>query len=99
MGGRTRGKSGLKRKFNSTPRPIYGLRNKFMANPKSKQRRKKFIFAGIVLAVVALALVAVFKKKDVVITVQQEKAARRNVTELVKASGKIQPVLLVKISP
>ena len=70
-----------------------------MANPKSKKRRKKIIFGGIVLVLVALTLLAVFKKKDAAVAIQQEKAVRRNLTELVKASGKIQPVLQVNISP
>lgn len=39
------------------------------------------------------------KNKIVFITVQTEKVARRNLTEVVVATGKIQPVTLVKISP
>ena len=39
------------------------------------------------------------KNKGVFITVQTEKVARRNLTEVVVATGKIQPVTLVKISP
>lgn len=39
------------------------------------------------------------KNKVVFITVQTEKATRRNLTEAVVATGKIQPVTLVKISP
>lgn len=39
------------------------------------------------------------KNKVVLITVQTEKVARRNLTEVVVATGKIQPVTLVKISP
>lgn len=39
------------------------------------------------------------KNKVVFITVQTEKVARRNLTEVVIATGKIQPVTLVKISP
>ncbi len=39
------------------------------------------------------------KNKVVFITVQTEKAARRSLTELVVATGKIQPITLVKISP
>ncbi len=39
------------------------------------------------------------KNKVVFITVQTEKVARRNLTEVVVATGKIQPVTLVKISP
>ena len=39
------------------------------------------------------------KNKVVAITVQTEKVRRRNLTEVVVATGKIQPITLVKISP
>lgn len=68
-----------------------------MAN--SKKRRKVLIFCAIGLVLAGLAAVAIFKKREPVITVQTEKVARRNLTELVIANGKIQPVLQVKISP
>ena len=70
-----------------------------MANPKSKKRRKIIVFGAIGLVLVGLTLAAVFRKRDAVISVQTEKVARRNLTELVVANGKIQPVLQVKISP
>jgi HlyD family secretion protein len=70
-----------------------------MANQKTRKQRKRIILSVILLGVVALALVAIFRKKDVVYTVQTEKVTRRNVTETVTASGKIQPVLQVNISP
>jgi HlyD family secretion protein len=66
---------------------------------KSKKRRKLIIFTLIGLAIVALAAVAIFKKREVVITVQTEKVTRRNITEIVVANGKIQPVTQVVISP
>ena len=68
-----------------------------MAKPKN--RRKIIIFSAIGAVLVALTLVAVFKKKEPVITVQTEKTTRRNLTELVVANGKIQPVTQVVISP
>ena len=68
-----------------------------MANPK--KRRKIIVFSVIGLVLVALTLVAVFRKKAPVITVQTEKVARRNLIELVVANGKIQPVTQVVISP
>lgn len=40
-----------------------------------------------------------FRKREGVITVQVEKASRRNITELVVANGKIQPVIQVVINP
>jgi HlyD family secretion protein len=46
----------------------------------------------------ALTGVAMFKKRDITIAVQTEKVARHNLTEIVVANGKIQPVVLVKIS-
>ena len=68
-----------------------------MANPK--HRRKLIIFTVIAVGLVALTTMAIFKKREVVITVQTEKVARRNLTELVVANGKIQPVVQVVISP
>jgi HlyD family secretion protein len=68
-----------------------------MAKPKN--RRKLIIFSAIGAVLVALTLVAIFKKKEPVITVQTEKTTRRNLTELVVANGKIQPVTQVVISP
>jgi HlyD family secretion protein len=70
-----------------------------MANPKGKKRRKFIVFGAIGLILVGLTLAAVLRKREPVITVQTEKAARRNLTETVVANGKIQPVLQVKISP
>jgi HlyD family secretion protein len=66
---------------------------------KSKKGRKIVIFSVLGLLVAGLVTAAVLKKRDVVITVQTEKVARRSLTELVVANGKIQPVVQVKISP
>ena len=66
---------------------------------KSKKRRKWLIFSAIGLGVVTLTLVAVFKKREPVITVQTEKVARHSLTNIVVANGKIQPVVQVTISP
>jgi HlyD family secretion protein len=71
-----------------------------MATPKPRKRKKKLVaFSLIILVIVALSLVAIFKNKKVPITVQKEKVTRRNLTEVVMANGKIQPVIQVKISP
>ncbi len=66
---------------------------------KSNKGKKIVIFTVIGVALIALTVTAIFKKKEVVITVQTEKVARRNLTELVVANGKIQPVMQVVISP
>src|SRR5882724_7658728 len=75
------------------------LERLLMANPKNKKRRRIIVFSAIGLALVGLTLVAIFRKREPVITVQTEKVSRRTITETVVANGKIQPVLQVKISP
>ena len=70
-----------------------------MANAKRKTGR------NVVLAVLILLLVGgsgagyYFKHREAVITVQTSKVTRRNLTEIVVANGRIQPVVQVKISP
>ena len=66
---------------------------------KSKKRRKVVIFSVIGLVLIALTLVAIFKKRQPVITVQTEKVLRHSLTNIVVANGKIQPVVQVTISP
>src|SRR5882757_1617756 len=68
-----------------------------MAN--SKKRRKILIFSVIGIALIALTAGAILRKREVVITVQTEKVARHNLTEIVVANGKIQPVVHAQISP
>jgi HlyD family secretion protein len=68
-----------------------------MAKPKN--RRKLIIFSAIGLVLVILILLAIFKKREPVITVQTEKVARHSLTNIVTANGKIQPVVQVTISP
>jgi HlyD family secretion protein len=66
---------------------------------KPNKRRKLIIFSIIGVMLVALTLVAVFKKRDPAITVQTEKVSRHSLTNLVVANGQIQPVVQVTISP
>jgi len=65
----------------------------------SKKRRRLLLLSIAVLIVAGLVWAVFFRKKEPVITVQTETVKRRNLTELVVANGKIQPVLQVKISP
>src|SRR6185369_12012628 len=53
----------------------------------------------ILVVAVASGLGFYFHGRDTALTVQADKVARRNLTELVVANGRIQPVLQVKISP
>ena len=66
---------------------------------KPKKRRKLIVFSAIGLVLVTLILLAIFKKREPVITVQTEKVARHSLTNIVIANGKIQPVVQVTISP
>ncbi len=66
---------------------------------KPKKRKKLLIFALLALVLAGLTTAAILKKREVVITIQTEKVARRDLIELVEANGKIQPVVQVKISP
>ncbi len=67
---------------------------------RSRSRGKKIlVFTLIALVLGGLGAVAWFRQREVVITVQTEPVARRNLTETVVANGRVQPVLYVKISP
>jgi HlyD family secretion protein len=68
-----------------------------MASPK--KRKKILILAAIAIVLVALTLVAVFKKRAPVITIQTDTVSRHSLTNVVVANGKIQPVVQVTISP
>src|SRR6476646_2296021 len=64
-----------------------------------KKGRKLIVFAIIALVLVALTLAAVFRQQDDAVSVQTDKVKRRDLTELVVANGRIQPVVQVVISP
>jgi HlyD family secretion protein len=70
-----------------------------MANNKSKRRVKWLVLVVVLLVVAGLTTAAILKRREPFINVQTEKVGRTNLTELVVANGRIQPVLTVKISP
>jgi len=70
-----------------------------MASPKRGKARKIIVATVLVLALAGLGTWAFLRKREPVITIQTEAAARRNLTELVVATGKIQPVTKVVINP
>ncbi len=72
-----------------------------MATNGKKKTRKRIIIWGIIgVLVIALGVVIFLgSRKENVITVQVEKAQRRTITQVVTATGKIQPEVMVKISP
>jgi HlyD family secretion protein len=68
--------------------------------PKKKSRRKLFTVLGVLLVlVVAAAAVGASRKKETGIPVTTEKAVVKTITQLVTATGKVQPEIEVKISP
>jgi HlyD family secretion protein len=71
-----------------------------MAERPKRSRKKLFIWLGII-AVLAIAVVALAasKKGEKPILITTDKAFRTNITELVTATGKIQPEVEVKIAP
>jgi len=71
-----------------------------MSNAKRKSRRRwLLIITLLIVAGLGTGAYLYFRKREVIITVQTEKAARRSITELVVANGKIQPVVQVVINP
>ena len=72
-----------------------------MANPKRKGRG--WLWLVIIVLLLAggggSAWYFFIRKKEPIVTVQTEKVTRRNITEIVVANGKIQPVLQVMINP
>ena len=65
-----------------------------------RSKKKLFIIIGIVVVlIVVVAAVASQRKKDKPIPVTTDKAFRKSVTQLVTATGKIQPEIEVKIAP
>ena len=72
-----------------------------MANGKQKKSKKKlYIFGGIGVLIVALILIALIGgSKEEIISVQTEPVQKRDITQTVSATGKINPEFQVVITP
>jgi HlyD family secretion protein len=72
-----------------------------MANGNKKKNKKKvIIFSSIGVLLVALLLIGIFGgSKEDIIAVQVEKAAKRNITQTVSATGSIDAEFKVTITP
>jgi HlyD family secretion protein len=67
---------------------------------QNKKRKKIIVLGTLALGLVGLAVVVVaFTRREPAILVQTDKVARHDLTEIVVANGRIQPVTQVKISP
>lgn len=75
--------------------------NAASAPAKTKKSKTKYIVIGAILLVVALGAASYFKNKnaDMGQMVTVEKAVVKTITQLVTATGKVQPEIEVKISP
>lgn len=70
-----------------------------MANNK-KSKKKIIIFSIIGAVLIILTLIVVLgSRREIVINVQTEMSQRRNITQVVTATGKIYPEIQVTISP
>jgi HlyD family secretion protein len=71
-----------------------------MANGKKKKSKKKvFIFGGIGVLLLALILIALLGgSKEEIVAVQTEKVEKRDITQTVAATGKINPEFKVAIT-
>ncbi|HKI77143.1 MAG TPA: efflux RND transporter periplasmic adaptor subunit [Ignavibacteriaceae bacterium] len=71
-----------------------------MANGKQKSKKKIIIFSSIGLLILVLIVIAfVGGNKEDIISVQTEKVMKRNITQTVSATGKINPEFKVVITP
>ena len=65
-----------------------------------RSRKKLYIIIGVVVVLaIAIGSAMANKKKEKPIPITTEKAVRKDITQLVTATGKIQPEIEVKISP
>lgn len=70
-----------------------------MSNGKKKSKKKIIIFGGLGLLVLVVILLVVFSgNKEEIFQVQTEQVSRRTITQVVSATGKINPEFLVKLT-
>jgi HlyD family secretion protein len=70
-----------------------------LAKPKRSRKKFYWIFLILLAAVIAVVALGMAKKREKPIPVTTDKAIRKTITQLVTATGKIQPEVEVKISP
>ncbi len=70
------------------------------ANHKKKSKKKLFIFGGLGLLLLIVILLVLFSgDKEKIVSVQTEKVQKRNITQVVSATGTIDPVDKVDLRP
>jgi HlyD family secretion protein len=80
--------------MNSAPASLHAV-------PASRPSKMKWFILGGLILVTALGVAAYYKKKNSgqVVVVTTEKAVVKTITQIVSATGKIQPEVEVKIAP
>src|SRR5882724_2244606 len=69
-------------------------------NKPKRSRKKLYWIIGILVVIIgAVVASAMAKKREKPILVTTDKAFRKSITQLVTATGKIQPEIEVKIAP
>jgi HlyD family secretion protein len=69
-------------------------------NGKKRSKKRLIIFSILGAVVVALVILAILgSNREPILPVQVEKVSRRTITQIVTATGRIQPEVQVKISP
>ncbi len=69
-------------------------------NKNNKSKKKLFIFGGLGVLIIAVVLLVILQgNQKEIITVQTEKAQKRNITQTVTAIGTIDPEFKVLITP
>ena len=70
-----------------------------MAKKKAGKGRKIVVAVVIIAVLGGAAAAAYFRKREIVLTVQSENVTRRDLTETVVATGRVQPINKVTINP
>lgn len=71
-----------------------------VATIKKKKKRNRVVWFSLLgLLILIIVLVVVNSGKEKAISVQTEKVAKRTITQVVQATGKVQPEFKVKVSP
>jgi HlyD family secretion protein len=69
-------------------------------NGKRRKKKKVIIFSIMGVLILALVLIVVLgSNRDTIYPVNVEQVSRKSITQIVTATGKIQPEVMVKISP
>ncbi|MGA9117834.1 MAG: efflux RND transporter periplasmic adaptor subunit [Bacteroidota bacterium] len=70
------------------------------SNGKKSKKKKILIFSILGVVVIALVIIVFMgSKKEPIVAIQVEKVTSRTITQVVTATGKIQPEVQVQISP